>query len=1061
MHFDQEQLDAINTTGQSVLVSASAGAGKTGVLIARLMKRCTMDRIPIQSILAVTFTEAAANEMKKRLAKELHNRIAETNDEELIAYLQQQLIALSAASITTIDSYCLSIIQKYYNVIGLNPSSAKNVLPEGIKENMQQEAFLTCFDELHQNNPTMATTLASYFSNRPEDYASLYEVVKDINRCAESVIEPDTWYQQLKEYYPTIKHFTEFSQEILDSFYLSYSLKLHNLDSYLAQMEAFSTDEPEATKLAVKQKRVAVQNCLNAADEKNYTMLCSSIVTLAQIKTKTSKEPHYKKNRESMNELMKKIVESCYTEQQFISDENELSSIVSSLVDLAKHSHEQFQTKKKQLACIDFSDMERYALDILTKNNGETATVIRNSFQEIMIDEFQDTSELQSEIIAKISRDDNVFRVGDVKQSIYAFRQAKPSLMRSLMQDGKNHLVTLRHNYRSRESIVQFTNLLFEKLMNVPGAKDTYSELDHVTIGDTKRQGEPEPVPVIFADVQIPEEFVAVDDNAKEPDSEEEKKEEEESASSKELKAAWIAGKIIELCKEDPSISYRDIAILTRAHADKLYLKSAFDHANIPYDIDTREGFYQSQLCQTIIAMCSFMSDSTDIISLLAILTSSFYNLSDEELAQLKIKYGSLYKGVQAEYPIVLQEMDELKHLCDTDGVVAMLTEIANRHDFYNLLDNNQKANFDYLFEQTITNAPENLFAFKETMQVSEEEKSSEAMSKGKDDDVVTVTTIHHSKGLQYPIVFLWSTSRNDFRNKKKAVLVSENLGLGMKHIDVQWGLQRPTVQRLAVEYQMDLEDQEEFTRLLYVALTRAERRLFIVDTLSKDISPQPITLSLLAARKGMTGLVLSAFYDNAYYKHEIVNADLSITTTPYKDTGKEKLPHLDIQPEVFSKVSSPSSTETSKLLPLDLTVQTSGKAYGTLMHETIANLPNKVWTEEQVKDSPNPQALLAFSQSDLYQQCLKGEIHKEYPFYIEQNDMHCVGTIDFFSVVDKKVYLIDFKTDNASMEEIANRYSEQLNTYRKALQILYPTHEVVTYAYSFHNNTSIEIEEN
>ena len=137
-------------------------------------------------------------------------------------------------------------------------------------------------------------------------------------------------------------------------------------------------------------------------------------------------------------------------------------------------------------------------------------------------------------------------------------------------------------------------------------------------------------------------------------------------------------------------------------------------------------------------------------------------------------------------------------------------------------------------------------------MTVSEDERSSEAMSKGKDDDVVTVTTIHHSKGLQYEIVFIWSTGKNAFQDGKEPILVDEELGLGLKHLDMPWRAERPTIQRIAVAYKKNLEDIEEFTRLLYVALTRAERRLYIVDTLNREYDYQPITLSLLNARRGM-----------------------------------------------------------------------------------------------------------------------------------------------------------------------------------------------------------------
>ncbi len=1057
MHFDAEQTEAINTKDTSILVSASAGAGKTGVLVARLMKRCVADRIPIQSILAVTFTEAAAGEMKKRLAKQLHEEIKNTQDPELLNYLNEQLIGLDAANITTIDSYCLSIIQKYYNVIGLDPAAASHVLSEGVKQAMQNQAFLDCYDEFSRQDPQSAVRLASWFSPRSEDYDSLYEAVMKINNCADSVMDPDAWYRQIISLYPAVSHFKDFPEEIRRNFFLSFALDLGNIRSDLDMMKVYGDGDEKVDPVKMQQKIIALENCMNQAKEQNYSAYCDALDILACTPTPPStKNKPYTDLRKKMDEKVKKLLSQRYTEKQYLNDAEEMSVFVKNLVTLAKNSRERFHTYKIKNACIDFSDMERYALDILTKNNGTVAEIIRDSLQEIMIDEFQDTSELQNAIIERIAKKDNVFRVGDVKQSIYAFRQAKPSLMRTLMQDPDNHLITLRHNYRSKDSIVHFTNLLFDRIMNVPGAKDVYGELDHVTIGNEEYQGEKEPVPVVFAEIAAP---VQEQTDDQETDSEPESSDDEEP-SSKELKAAWIAQKIIELRHEDPALTYKKIAVLTRSHADKLYLKSAFDHAGIPYDIDTREGFYRSELCQTILSMCSVMSDPTDTISLLSVLTSSFYNISDEELAQMKIHHKNMLDAVKADHPEVLKEMDELNQTAVKKGIAAMLTEIANRHDFFNRLDESQKANFDFLFEQTVTSNPLNLSEFLENMTVSEDERSSEAMSKGKDDDVVTVTTIHHSKGLQYEIVFIWSTGKNAFQDGKEPILVDEELGLGLKHLDMPWRAERPTIQRIAVAYKKNLEDIEEFTRLLYVALTRAERRLYIVDTLNREYDYQPITLSLLNARRGMTGLILPALMDGPYFQHIHVTPDMSIVNLPYQKPGKAELPSFTEQPAVFPAISTPSSTETTSLPPLDLTKKTSGKAYGTLMHEWAASMPNTSWTKEELKDSPDPDALYAFSQSALYQKCLKGEIHKEYPFYIENSTFRMTGTMDFISILSDEIILIDFKTDNASLAEISSRYSDQLNAYRRALKTLYPGLAVSAYAYSFHNNQEIEIEE-
>lgn len=463
-HFDAEQLEAINTKDTSILVSASAGAGKTGVLVARLLKRCVTDRIPIQAILAVTFTEAAAGEMKKRLAKQLHEEIKQTSDPELLAYLQEQLISLDAANITTIDSYCLSIIQKYYNVIGLDPAAANHVLSEGVKQAMQKQAFLDCYDAFYRQDPQGAVQLASWFSPRSEDYDSLYDAVTKINTCADSVMDPDAWFTKIISLYPEADHFQDFPEPIRRNFFLSFELQLSNIHSDLDQMNTYSNDDAKVDPVKIQQKIVSLENCVNQAKAQNYSGYCDALDQLACTSTPPStKNKPYTELRKRMDDKVKKLLSQRYTEKQYVDDAKEMSFFVKNLVCLAKNCRERFHAEKRKNACIDFADMERYALDILMKNHGTVASIIRSQLQEIMIDEFQDTSELQNAIIERIAKKDNVFRVGDVKQSIYAFRQAKPSLMRSLMEDPDNHLITLRHNYRSKDSIVHFTNLLFER----------------------------------------------------------------------------------------------------------------------------------------------------------------------------------------------------------------------------------------------------------------------------------------------------------------------------------------------------------------------------------------------------------------------------------------------------------------------------------------------------------------------------------------------------------------------------------------------------------------------
>ena len=1041
MNYDAQQTEAINTTGTNILVSASAGAGKTGVLVARLTKRVVKDRVRVSRILAMTFTQAAAAEMKKRLASSLHDVLNTSQDEEERNWVQSQLIELEAATITTIDSWCLSIIQKYFSVIGLDPATATRILDEGSVRIYQNKAYHDALSSLIETDPDQALKLLEYFSARSEDYDTLKEIIDSINTHAQACIDPQQWYEEAADTYHPVHHFEELKPEIRDAFFQSYQLKISSLQSMLEQMRRQATGDPKVPEGSLLSKANALENCAQALKEQNWSRFCMFMENLETIKTPASgKNLPYTETRKKFNKEARSMASDLYPAKILIQDHNDLDPLCHTLVSLASDTWDRFEAYKKADACMDFSDMERFALEILQKNNGTTAAILKDSYDEIMVDEFQDTSELQNAIIEMISRGNNVFRVGDVKQSIYRFRQAKPELMRSLMSDPHTKQITLRHNFRSMESIVNFSNRLFGRLMNIPGCSDSYTELDTVTVG--REEQKEEIVPAEFALIQV---------NPK-----------EDEETPKQKKALWIARKIIAMMQDDPSLHYRSFAILVRSHADKPVIRSVFDQYGIPYDIDAREGFYQSSLCQIILSLVRYLLDSRDTISLLAILTSPLYDLDDEELSAMKINGSSFSRGVMEKHPEVQEDMKSLRNTADQKGIPSFLSAVSLMHGFYEKLDDSQKANFDFLFEKMSQTSCDSLQSFLDTMEAGEDEKSSEAISRGKDDDVVTVTTIHQSKGLQYGVVFLWSTSRNDFRDGRSPVMIHDDLKLGIWHYTMPYRAKRKTIVRTAVEYRSSLEDLEEFTRLLYVAVTRAEKRLFIVDTVKKEMPKQELNLSLLASRPGMTGLIYSAMKGDPYMDtSDLMENDIK-PLPPVRKEYVDSLPHLSIQPDIYPSVLTPSETEMSYLAPLDPSSRPSGTRYGTRMHEAAEQLPDRMWTMEDLDGydlrEGDKKRLLAFSHSSLYQKALTMDIIKEKPYFIHKDSSRSTGSMDFVAVNEKEVLLIDFKTDNASPDEIRKRYADQLNSYRKALKSLYPDHEITVYAWSFHNNEEVLI---
>ncbi len=1038
MALDLQQQEARDTINTNILVSASAGAGKTSVLVARLVKRCLNDEIPIQRIVALTFTKAAAEEMKARLSKSFREELLHCTESKK-AYIQEQIVALEDADILTIDSYCLKLVKKYYTVIGLDPITATQILDAGSSSRLQHMAFLQALQEFYEERKEETENLVTYFSARSEDYSALESTILSIQNHANSCFNVQEFYTNAKAKYHPVRHLKEIDSDILNAFFDEKKLQVETIFQLVQEMQVASVecDQKHKDQLAAFYNNVV--NTQQSLDEQNYPLFLGSLeYLLNSIPSTFNKALAYTELAKKVSSMVKELCATSCSEQVLVQDCNELIPYAHTLLDLANRCQTLFAQSKLKEKAIDFTDMERFLLDILQANDYEVAKVLQGSYDEIMVDEFQDTSVLQNAIIELISNGHNVFRVGDVKQSIYRFRQAKPSLMQNMMQDENQHCIHLKHNFRSRSCVVDFNNTLFSKLMNIEGCKDTYLEDDYQEIG-TDRQKE-NFYPAIFACV--------------------EKAEDDKKRTSASLKATWIAQQIIRL--HNDGFSFSDMAVLTRNHNNKLALKTAFDTYHIPYDIDTRQGFFNSTLCTDILHIVKTMLDPCDPVALVTTLTSPLYRFDDETLSLLKVHHGSIYKGIHQEYPVILEELQKLKEIADKQGTIPFLEHLAFMHQYYNSLEDNAQTNFDFLMQKIQNSNIEDLYALKVFLETGTDEKSSEAVSKGKQDDLVRVVTIHQSKGLQYQVVFLFSDNQNTDKDSSSLAQIHDDLYLGLKHIDLNYRVKRETVYSLAISHTANLEDLEEFTRVLYVALTRAVQRIYIVEDASRLKTPVSLSRGSINLRKGMSGLILSAMEEGPLFHIEhtcLTDTDpLPLKTERYTDV----LPVYPVT-EVLPEMITPSETEFTSIPSLDMQ-NIHGTSYGTAIHETIEHLPDTTWTKDTLKDLPvsssDKEKLLHFAQSDIYQTCLLKTIEKEKSFFVidRQNKTTIKGSMDFVAYDDSQVILIDFKTDNATKEVILQRYKDQLLTYKRALEILFPLHTLTVYAYSFHHECFIEV---
>ncbi|MCI5774070.1 MAG: UvrD-helicase domain-containing protein [Erysipelotrichaceae bacterium] len=1038
MKFNHEQLAAINTIDTNILVSASAGAGKTSVLVERLMKRCLQDKVSLNKIIALTFTDAAAAEMKKRLSASL-NKLYQQDDSDK-EYIKQQLVYLSNADITTIDAFCLKIVKKYYYAIGLDPQLADNILDDSLLNNIKKNAFDMALDQALQQAEIATINLLEHFSSRPEDTSSLQNTVMAIINTANTTQDAQAYLDTLLMNAKKIQNLEELPADIYHGFFTFLQTQLSMLENNLNYLASSTPLQEQDDKYlnSINLKRQYLQQLSTYLQQRNYDTFNMEFKNYASkpIKLPTKEFKFEKAIKKKITDREKKILEYLYPKETFIKNHNDLYPIMIDLIDLAKITMQNIYALKQQVKGMDFEDMEHYALAILKANNNLISKQISQNYEEIMVDEFQDTNEIQNEVINLLSNGHNVFRVGDIKQSIYRFRKAKPSLMRDLSHDPNTKQIHLSYNYRSKENIVEFNNCLYDVCMNIEGCEDSYQEADNVKVGvDSQKQ---------IKDYAI--KFYALAPI--------------EDIDNKKVKAEFIARKILALKQEDPSSTFKDYVVLLKAHEDKKYLRDAFEKYQVPYNVDAKDNFYESILCMMVISYLKLIIHVDDI-NLVATL-KNIYDVSADQLAQL-CKQDILKQLTIMQHPFI-DDLFHLRKVYKQDGLISLLDALSLIQNFYeDKLNNKEKTNFDQLYALALkfSQQSNSLEKFIYEIEHGSQTKTKEVTSMDLDEDVVRAITIHQSKGLQYKTVFIWSTSQAKNQESNNEHLIDQDLGLALKPLQQPQRIRQTTIEYLVINEKISKEELEENTRLLYVATTRAQERMYFVDVI-KEVPMHKINYEILCERKGISGTILSSIGNNPYI--EILGDDAvnqTFATIIPKQNKIVKIDHYHKQDNKKVEIISPSNAHTSALLEIKPTID--HYKHGTTIHEVLENLPLRSWNEEDLagydlslKDQKH---LLAFNRSKLFAQTASHQVYREYPFITKDGDKIINGTMDMVMINDDEIIIIDYKTNHqTTADELISLYQEQLQIYKTVMKKNYPKHQIKAYIYAFELEEAILI---
>ena len=1180
-----EQLQAIEKTGNNILVAAAAGSGKTAVLVERIIKKIINQKINIDEILVVTFTNAAASEMREKILEAIYKKIEEDPDN---IHLQKQINLISRASICTIDSFCLDLVKNNFYEIDISPNFkiADNAELELIKQEVLEELFDKKYEVEDKDFLKLLEIYTTYSSDE-----SLKELVLNIYNFVQSHPFPNEWLNSQAEKYNLEDRLEEdfsktewgktiilnFKEELLDS-----KLKLERVKRETEKFEelkkytlVLSADIQELENILRLEKWDEIYNAILEIHFENWP-----IDRKIELVEKDIAKEKRKEIRKQINKTLEKI--DCNSKQAN-EDIFGMYKILKLLKELIFEFDELLKQSKTDKNLVDFSDIEHNALKILLKKDedkyipSEIALKYRNKFIEIAIDEYQDSNLVQESILTSISNGKNIFMVGDVKQSIYKFRQARPELFLekyenyTLEEDvqSKGNKIQLFKNFRSRENILDTTNLIFKEIMSKGLGDIDYIEEEYLNLGASFEETDEKS---IKANTQI----LIIDNKTDEETEEKENEELEEPIQNIELEAKFVAQKIKEILDSRQvvfdkkvgyrPITYKDIVILLRSTKDKANIfENELANLDIPVYSDTSTEYLNSIEIKTIMNLLKVIDNPTVDIPLVAILRSMIGGFTDNELIKIRLEepQKTFYEAMKNynENDVIKEKInmflekialwkEEAEYL-ELDELIWKIYIDTGYYNYVSLMPDGilRQANLKLLFEKAKRyekvsfKGLYNFINFIEKVRTSSGDLSSAKLI-GENENVVRIMSIHKSKGLEFPLVFLCNSNKKfNVQDLNNQILLHQDLGFGANYVDSDKKLQYSTLAKDAIKIKSKEEIISEEMRILYVALTRAKERLIVTgfsnnvddelkekeDLLKFYPMEEKININLLKKcrsyldwielvylkNQGLTVMQLEKINkqeiladDEEQLKVESLKLDGVIDSIKLKNEDEIKR-KLDWQYKYLELSKIEGKTSVSKIKQLEnsdnelkkITMKTpmflkeeknklTGAQKGTLIHLCMQHLDIKEeYTVEKIKEliekllfkkkitsveaeNIDINKILNFTKSNLWQEVKNAKlVEREKPFYTTifakniyytdfDEQILVQGVIDLYYINEQdELILVDYKTDYVvEEEELIEKYSKQLELYKKALEEALNKEVSKTYIYSTHLNREIEL---
>lgn len=874
-----EQIEAIYTAGQNILVSASAGSGKTFVMAERILDQLARG-VEISQLFISTFTVKAATELKERLEKKISQQIQETDDLDLKQHLGRQLADLPNAAIGTMDSFTQKFLGKHGYLIDIAPNF-RILQNESEQLLLKNEVFHQFFEDHYQGeNKESFSRLVKNFAGRGKDERGLRQQVYKIYDFLQSTSNPQKWLSD-----SFLKGFEE-ADFASEKEKLTEKIKqaLWDLEIFFRyHLDNDAKEFPKATYLeAVQQVLDQISSINQESDSQAYQAVLTRVVAISKEKNgralaNSSRKADLKPLADAYNDerkaqfaklgqLSDQITILDYQER-YHGDTWELSKTFQTFM---SDFVEAYRERKRQENAFEFADISHYTIEIL-ENFPQVRKAYQERFHEVMVDEYQDTNHIQERMLELLSNGHNRFMVGDIKQSIYRFRQADPQIFNEKFQryahnpqEGK--LILLKENFRSSSEVLSATNHVFERLMDQEIGEINYDSMHQLVFANSKLTPNPD----------NKAEFLLYD---KDDSGQEEEESQTETKLTGEMRL--VIKEILKLHQEK-GVAFKEIALLTSSRSRNDQILLALSEYGIPVKTDGEQNNYlQSLEVQVMLDTLRVIHNPLQDYALVALMKSPMFGFDEDELARLslqkvedKVQENLYEKLVNAQkqatsqknliYTALAEKLNQFIDILDSWRLYA------KTHSLYDLIWKIYNDRFYYDYVGALPNGPArqaNLYAlalradqfeksnFKGLSrfirmidQVLEAQHDLASVAVAPPKDAVELMTIHKSKGLEFPYVFILNMDQ-DFNKQDSMsdVILSRQNGLGVKYIArVETGaveahypktikLSIPSLTYTQNEKELQLASYSEQMRLLYVAMTRAEKKLYLVGKGSRE----------------------------------------------------------------------------------------------------------------------------------------------------------------------------------------------------------------------------------